>query len=142
MDKKELFNHFVSFTSSVYRVTHELTKNAKSHSLSPVQYKILELIAVEQPVTPSDINDCLAMAMPNTSRELKKLSEKHLIEKISDPQDRRKQTIRLSKDGEVLMNETFSIVESRFLKRIEGVTDEELQAIHEAFDILKKKVFY
>ena len=108
MDKKALFNNFVSFTTSVHRVTHELTKNAKSDTVSQVQYNILEFIAVNQPVTPSDINDCLDMAMPNTSRELRKLSEKNLIEKINHPQDRRKQTIRLPKyDGENDENRQF-----------------------------------
>ena len=142
MDKKDLFNNFVSFTTSVHRVTHELTKNAKSDSVSQVQYNILEFIAVNQPVTPSDINDCLDMAMPNTSRELRKLSEKNLIEKINDPQDRRKQTIRLSKDGEAMMNEAFSTIESRFLKRIESASKDELEDIERAIDILQKKLFY
>ncbi len=142
MDKKTLFYNFVSFTTSVHSVTHELTKNAKSDSISQVQYNILEYIAVNQPVTPSDINDCQDMAMPNTSRELRKLSEKNLIEKINHTQDRRKQTIRLSKDGEAMMNESFSTIESSFLKRIESASDADLEDIDRAIDILQKKLFY
>ena len=142
MDKKALFYNLVSFTTSVHRVTHELTKNAKSDTISQVQYNILEYIAVNQPVTPSDINDCQDMAMPNTSRELKKLSEKNLIEKINHPQDRRKQTIRLSKAGEAMMNEAFSTIESRFLKRIENASKEDLEDIAQAIQLLQKNLFY
>lgn len=142
MDKKDLFNNFVSFTTSVHRVTHELTKNAKSDSVSQVQYNILEYLAVNQPVTPSNINDCQDMAMPNTSRELKKLSEKNLIEKINHPQDRRKQTIRLSNAGEAMMNEAFSTIESRFLKRIENASKEDLEDIAQAIQLLQKNLFY
>ena len=47
------------------------------------------------------------MSMPNTSRELKKLIEKSFIEKWEETEDRRKQYIRLSKDGEMIMNEAF-----------------------------------
>lgn len=142
MDNNALFYKLVSFTNSVHRVTHELTKNAKSDSISQVQYKMLEYISVNQPVTPSDINDCQNMAMPNTSRELRKLSENNLIEKINNPEDRRKQYIRLSEDGEALMKEAFSTIESRFLKRIENASKEDLEDIEQAIDTLQKKLFY
>lgn len=142
MDENALFHKLVSFTTSVHRVTNELTKNAKSDSLSQIQYKILEHIAVSQPVTPSEINDCQNMAMPNTSRELKKLSEKNLIEKITDNHDRRKQYIRLSNDGEAMMNEAFATIQSRFLQRIQNASKEDLNDIERAIDILQTKLFH
>lgn len=142
MDKNVLFNKLVSFTTSVHRVTNELTKNAKPNSISQVQYNILEFIAVSQPVTPSEINDCQNMSMSNTSRELSKLSEKRLIEKVSDSKDRRKQYIRLSQDGEVLMKEAFATIETRFQSRIQNVSEEDLKEIERAIDMLQQKLFY
>ncbi|MFF3099744.1 MarR family winged helix-turn-helix transcriptional regulator [Viridibacillus arvi] len=143
MDKNVLFNKWVSFTTSVHSVTHELTKDAKSDSITPVQYNILEAIAVStEPVSPSEISDCLHLSMPNTSRELKKLSEKNLIEKVSDTKDRRKQYILLSKEGEAMMNETFKLVESRFLDRIQHASEEDLEDIDRALDVLQSKMFY
>ena len=142
MDKHALFNNFVLFTTSVHRVSHELTKGATPDSVSQIQYKILEYIAVSQPVTPSEINDCMNMAMPNTSRELKKLSEKNLIEKIIDKDDRRKQSIRLSKDGQAMMNEAFAMIESRFLNRIQNASEEDLEEIERAINILQSKFLY
>lgn len=142
MDKTILFNKCVSFITSVHRVTHELTKNTKSDSITPIQYKILEYITVSQPVTPSEISDCQHISMPNTSRELKKLSEKNLIEKLSDTADRRKQYIRLSEEGEAMMSETFKSLESLFLSRIQNASKEDLQDIEHAIDILQKRLFY
>ncbi|MFE4352283.1 MarR family winged helix-turn-helix transcriptional regulator [Peribacillus butanolivorans] len=142
MDKKALFDKWVSFTTSVHQVTHELTQNAKSDSITPVQYNILEYITVSQPVTPSEISDCQHISMPNTSRELKKLSEKNLIEKLSDTEDRRKQYIRLSKEGETIMNEAFAVVESRFQSRMQNASKEDLEDIERAMDILQTKLFY
>jgi len=142
MDKKALFLKCVSFTTSVHRVTHELTQHAKSDSITPVQYNILEYITVSQPVTLSEISDCQHMSMPNTSRELKKLSEKNLIEKIIDTEDRRKQYIRLSKAGETMMNEAFAHVESRFVHRIQNASKEDLEEINSALDILQAKLFF
>lgn len=142
MDKNKLFYKFVEFTTSVHRVTHELTTNAKSDAVTPVQYSILEYIAVSQPITPSQISDCQHMSMPNTSRELKKLMDKSLIEKFGDTEDRRKQYIRLSKDGEIMMNEAFKCIETRFLKRIQNASKEDLEEIERALDILHTKVLY
>lgn len=142
MDKKRMFYKLVSFTSSVHRVTNELTKNAKPNSITQVQYNILEFIAVSQPVTPSEINDCLNMTISNTSRELSKLHDKELIEKINDDKDKRKQYIHLSKHGEVLMKEVFEIIEARFLNRIQNTSEEDLKEIESAIDTLQKKLFY
>jgi MarR family transcriptional regulator, teicoplanin-associated locus regulator len=142
MDKSTLFNKIVLFSASVSRVTHELTKDVKPDSITEVQYKILENIVVSQPVTPSEINDCMHMSMPNTSRELSKLSNKHLIEKISDPNDKRKQYVRLSQDGEVLMKEAFTAIEALFLERIQNATLEDLKEIERSIEVLQTKLFY
>lgn len=142
MNKNNLFHKFVAFTTSVHRVTHEITKNAKLDTITSVQYNILEYVYVSQPVTPSEISDCQFMSMPNTSRELKKLSEKNLIDKFGDIEDRRKQYIRLSKEGETMMNSAFQLIESDFLKRIKDASKEDLEEIEKALDILHKKVFY
>lgn len=142
MDKTALFYKLVSFTNSVHRVTYELTQDAKSDSITQVQYKILEYITVSQPVTPSEISNCMNMSMPNTSRELRKLSEKRLIEKIEDTEDRRKQYICLSYDGKIMMNEAFASIETRFLDRIQHASKEDLEDIERALDILQTKLFY
>ncbi|MEH7418993.1 MarR family winged helix-turn-helix transcriptional regulator [Neobacillus drentensis] len=142
MDKKDLFFKLVAFTASVHRVTTELTKDVKSDLISQVQYNILEYIAVSQPVTPSEVSECQHMSMPNTSRELRKLTEKGLIEKVTDSVDRRKQYILLSHNGKSMMNEAFASIESRFLTRMQNASDEDLEDIERALELLQAKVFY
>lgn len=142
MENNLLFQKFVTFTTAVHQVTHDMTKDVRSESLTPVQYKILEYIAVSQPVTLSEISDCMHMSMPNTSRELRKLSEKQLCEKITDAEDRRKQSIRLSKEGNAVMSGIFQRIESQFVERIGTLSAEELKEIERALDVLMNKVFY
>jgi MarR family transcriptional regulator, teicoplanin-associated locus regulator len=142
VDKKAFFHKFVAFTTAVHQVTHEMTKDVKTDSITPVQYSILEYLAVSQPVTLSQISDCQHMSMPNTSRELKKLSEKNLCEKFAVSEDRRKQFIRLSPEGEAMMNQAFNSIEIRFLQRIKDASEEELEEIDRALDVLQSKVFY
>lgn len=142
MDKVALFHKFVTFTTAVHEVTHEITKDIKPDDITPVQYSILEYIAVSQPVTLSEISDCKHISMPNTSRELKKLTEKNLCEKFDVAEDRRKQLIRLSEAGQTMMDRAFQRIGGRFLERIKDVSAEELEDIERALNVLQSKVFY
>jgi len=141
LDKKDLFNQFVAFTTAVHQVTHELTENVKIDNITPVQYKILEYIKVSQPVTPTEISDCQHMSLPNTSRELRKLQERKLIEKISDTEDRRKHYVCLTEDGEKIMEGAFACIEERFHQLIQHASKKDLEDINYALNILDEKVF-
>ena len=141
LDKNALFNQFVTFTASVHQVTNDLSQNIITDAITPVQYKILEYLKVSQPVTITEISDCHHMSLPNTSRELKKLQEKNLIEKISDTEDRRKHYVRLTEDGEQMMDEAFRCIEVRFQHLIQDVSEEDLEEIKHALNILQQKVF-
>lgn len=79
MDNNHLFQKFIAFTTAVHQITNDISKDVNSDGLTPLQYKIVEYIAVSQPVTLSEISDCMNMSMPNTSRELKKLSAKGYV---------------------------------------------------------------
>lgn len=142
MHKMTLFHKFVAFTTTFHQVTHEMTKEVKTDEVTPVQYRILEYIAVSQPVTLSEISDCMHMSMPNTSREIKKLCEKNLCEKISVDQDRRKQSIRLSQEGQAMMNKAFQRMEDSFWKQLHGLSDQDLEDINHSLDVIMTKVFH
>ncbi|SDM18151.1 MarR family winged helix-turn-helix transcriptional regulator [Sediminibacillus halophilus] len=141
MDKSKLFQQFVRFTSSVHQVTNDMTKEIKIENITTVQYKILEFITVSQPVTLSEISECLHLSLPNSSRELKKLIQSQLCEKIIDPNDRRKFDICLTENGTVLMNKVFRQLEINFQERIKNLTDSELKEVEEAINILQTKFF-
>jgi len=142
VDTKSFFRKLVAFTTSVHQATNDITKGLKSDAITPVQYGILQYVAVSQPVTLSEISDCQRLSMPNASREIKKLREKNLCEKVAAGGDRRKQYVRLTKEGQALMDETFGRIEGLFLERIKGASEQELSEIERALDLLQAKVFY
>ncbi|QGH33515.1 MarR family transcriptional regulator [Gracilibacillus salitolerans] len=142
MDRGNLFQQFVRFTASVHQVTNDMTKEIKIENITTVQYKILEFITVSQPVTLSEISECLHLSLPNSSRELKKLIQSQLCEKIIDPNDRRKFDIRLTENGTALMNKVFRQLELKFQERINNLTEPELKEIEEAIQILQTKFLH
>lgn len=141
LDKSVLFQKLLLFTSDVIKTTQNLSKNVKVDDVTPVQYRILEQLAVSEPLTLSQISECQHISMPNTSREIKKLMEKQLCLKQDSPHDRRKQYISLSPEGEAMMKHTFSIVEARFNELIKDIPITDLQQIEAAVDLLQQKVF-
>lgn len=141
MDKELLFRNFVHFMANVHQITNDMTRDAKTDEITQVQYKILEYITVSQSVTITEISDCLHVSLPNTSRELRKLIEKDLCKKVSDESDRRKYYIQLTDKGNALMEEAFRKIQIQFDERIKHLTDEELQEINTAVDVLQQKIF-
>ncbi|OEH86398.1 MarR family transcriptional regulator [Desulfuribacillus stibiiarsenatis] len=142
MKKRKLFEQFVQFISSVHQVTNDMTKDVKFDEITPMQYKILEYIAVCQPVTLSKVSECLHISLPNASRELRKLMEKDLCQKHSDLDDKRKHSIRLTENGTKLVDAAFQNIELKFNRQIEALTEDELEEVRQALEVLQKKVFY
>jgi DNA-binding MarR family transcriptional regulator len=128
--------------TNVHQLTTDLSKGVKTEDITPIQYKILEYIMISQSVTITEISDCLHMSLPNTSRELRKLVEKDLCEKLPDTTDRRKYYIQLTDKGNLMMQEAFRKIQLEFEQRIKDLSEEELKEIDRAVDVLQSKVFY
>ncbi|MCR8658865.1 MarR family winged helix-turn-helix transcriptional regulator [Paenibacillus endoradicis] len=142
MDKYSLFKQLIPFISSVHQISHDMAKDVKSDHITPVQYKIMEYLAVSPPALLSDISDCMKMSMPNTSRELKKLTEQQLVHKVVDENDRRKYYIHLTEQGTKMMDEAFAQIYVEFSARIADLSDADLEAVENSLHTLHSKVFY
>lgn len=141
VSKETLFDQLVRLITSSHEMHYEMTKDLPMHDITPLQYEILELLSVKQPITLSQLSECKGISMPNTSREIKKLADKGLCEKIDDTEDRRKQYIRLSASGEARMAESMAHMKRLFMQRIEGVEGTELARISEAIGVLSATLF-
>lgn len=137
----QLFQKFVRFTKAVHEMSSEMTKGLHLDVVTPVQYRMLEYIYMNEPVTLSQISECTDMSMPNTSREIRKLAEKEMCEKVTDAVDRRKQYIRLSDKGRGLMTQAFRVIEARFLEHTKTLTAEDQSEVEHALEVLLAKVF-
>ena len=140
INQDAFFSKFITMFASVHRLTHDLTQDANLKDVTQVQYKILEYIYINEPVTISEISDCQYISMPNTSREIKKLMEKQLVEKHADFTDRRKQYISLSHLGTNIMDEIFKIIKKRFLQHIKEISKEDIMEIDNALNTLQQKL--
>lgn len=141
MDKNKFFQSVIGFIANMRASTHFLIKDAQSDKVTPQQNAILEHLFFSNGVTTSQVADCLNISLPNTSRELKKLTQLDLIVKKSDPKDRRKATIILSEPGRKLMLQTFERIQKIFWEQTGELSEDEMRSIVSAMGLLEKKMF-
>lgn len=76
------------------------------------------------------------MSLPNTSREIKKLTERGFVYKYTDKKDRRKTYIQLTDTGTNLMNSVSTCMEERFSNSISNLSDAELKKIEASLECM------
>ncbi|PCK20459.1 transcriptional regulator [Bacillus pumilus] len=141
MKNPQFFKEFVAFATTFSERKHDLMNKVKPSDLTPLQYLILEQLAVSEPLTPSQIADCQHMSLPNVSRELKKLHEKQFIDRQEDQDDKRKHVIMLSEKGQACMNEAFQQIESMLIDSLSPSDIEQMDEIVQALRLLNQTIF-
>ncbi|WP_225999905.1 MarR family winged helix-turn-helix transcriptional regulator [Paenibacillus sp. BJ-4] len=64
------------------------------------QYDVLELLRIRGPLVPSVISDALGSSRSSTSKILRMLKDKQLIQQTEGQQDRREQTTAITNKGQ------------------------------------------
>ncbi len=72
------------------------------------QWRVLRVLHEAGPLDPTRIADRACLLLPSLTRILQKLSEKELIDRSPDRDDRRKQVIRITAQGAALIEENLA----------------------------------
>ncbi|MCS1350392.1 MarR family winged helix-turn-helix transcriptional regulator [Mechercharimyces sp. CAU 1602] len=140
MNRKQTFTQFIALSSEVNQLSIDLCRGSE-HQFTTCQYNLLKYLKFNQPVAVSEICDYLKISLPNASRELKKLQEQDLIQKNPSREDRRKVYINLSEKGDRLVTDYFTALETQFLDRIKGISEDDIEEINQALAVLLSKLF-
>jgi len=91
------------------RVTTQLnlryTDVVKEHSLTPVQFEILLYVGSSGSCTVTEISDFMVVDRSTSSRVLRGIEGRSLIQIIPDKVDRRKRNVVLSPQGQTLLDD-------------------------------------
>lgn len=132
---------FFQFAGATKKTIFELQVGTRPEELTHIQYSILEYLYFSGDKGLSEISACMYLAMPNASREVKKLSEKGYVVKINDPIDKRKSTIQVSATGRTLMEKTFSKIAINTNKHLSDLSEEEQDQFIKHMDIMINRIF-
>lgn len=81
----------------------QISRDIKTGSLSIEQWFILHLIENGSAIYPSQLGQLMDLALPQITRLIDELEDRHLITRRVDTKDRRKFKLLLSVDGKLLV---------------------------------------
>jgi len=122
------------------KLSYELLEEIKPEGITSVQFTILQYLSDGQRITLSQISCCLGTSVPNTSREVKKLFEKSLIQKIPDEHDKRASLISLSPTGAELMNAAFTRLKKNIAVKYAHLESGEIDEVIMALALISEKL--
>ncbi len=126
--------HFTLETWELLYATHAtkdlIVKQLQSdHELTPQQIRLLLQISIDGAVAQSELAQRLDIDLGNLSRLCRKLEDKNYIERARQQTDRRVVKVRLSKNGEKMLQSMEKKSKELIQPVLQDFSDEELQTM-------------
>jgi len=122
---------------SVTRLARQLRQTADS-DLSPTQASVLATVSASGPLALGELAELERVASPTITKVVSLLHEKGLIEKVTDPADRRFVRVSLTADGEALLERTRARKTAWLARQLHDLSPEELARLTAATDVLEQ----
>jgi len=135
-EKQGLIHNMSQFYIILQREILDLMAESNDSELSPLLFKALHEIYVDECIIPSILSKRLSITMPNTSRCLHNLTEMGYVIKVKDKVDKRITHIELSLKGINLVQSSVNHMDEVLLGKVEVLNSGELAKISESFLIL------
>jgi DNA-binding MarR family transcriptional regulator len=122
---------------AITRTARRLRQEADA-GLSPSLTAALATIERHGPLTPSRLAEIERIQRPTVTRLLATLESDGLIERLTDPDDRRVSHVSVTKDGRALVKKLRSRKNAYLAKRLRRLDDDELETLERATAILER----
>lgn len=117
-----------------------MRKLVDSNSISEVPTKILFILQVQQQTSLKTLCDILGVTASAGSILVDKCVKMGLVQRLPDPQDRRKVVLSLTKEGTELSNQCTNYLYHNMNEALTVLTEEENQEFFDALGIVNKYI--
>ena len=121
---------------AVTRLARQLRQTSES-DLSPTQSAVLATLANHGPVTLGELAELERVASPTITKVTGILQERGLVEKVTDPTDRRFVRVELTSEGRALVERSRARKTAWLARQLQGLPPEELERLAAAADVLE-----
>jgi DNA-binding MarR family transcriptional regulator len=122
---------------SATRLARRLRKESTG-GLTPSQLSALNAVHLRGPLTLGELADQERVAPPSITKVVAKLEADGLIERSTDPQDRRVSRVRVTRDGDALLSETRRRKTAWLAARIGALEPAERERLAAALDAIDR----
>jgi DNA-binding MarR family transcriptional regulator len=121
---------------AVTRLARQLRQTSDS-DLSPTQSAVLATLANHGPVTLGELAELERVASPTITKVTGILQERGLVDKITDPADRRFVRVDLTSEGRALVERSRARKTAWLARQLHDLPPEELEQLAAAADVLE-----
>ena len=135
-DEERALNAFIRFSRAFNTINQNIRATFRTHDLSSGQFGVLETLYHVGPLYQGELGEKLLQSKGNISTIISNLTERDLVERRRDPEDRRYVKVHLTEAGESLIADVFPDHVERIVEVFDVLEDEEI----ETFSQLCKKL--
>jgi len=121
---------------AVTRLARQLRQTSDS-DLSPTQGSVLATVGGSGPLTLGELAELERVASPTITKVVALLHERGLVDKITDPTDRRFVRVQLTADGEALVARSRARKTAWLARQLQGLDPDEIERLVAATDVLE-----
>jgi len=121
---------------AVTRLARQLRQTSDT-DLSPTQGSVLATVGTSGPLTLGELAELERVASPTITKVIGLLHEKGLVDKITDPADRRFVRVQLTAEGEALLARTRARKTAWLARQLQDLSPEEIERLVAAADVLE-----
>ena len=141
MTEDDLFRRIAAFISNIHSLESDLAQIIQDGELTPLQQDLLRVLYFSGPRNLSSLSACMNMNLPNSSREVKRLSASGLIQKRMSLQDKRIVEISLTDRGRNKVEIGLKAMKESLLSTSKEWTPERMERIVSSLNILENEIF-
>jgi DNA-binding MarR family transcriptional regulator len=123
---------------ALMRVARRLRAEKSDHELSDGHYSVLALLDRRGPLTPRALAELERVQPPSMTRTLSALLERGLVDRLTDPADRRQAFIQLTDSGTRAVLDTRKQRDVWLARRLADLDPKERDVLAEAAEILRR----
>lgn len=138
----EISDELLTLASDLRMACQRVSRRVRfdnADEVAPHQFGVLVKL-LEQPRAPGELAALEHVSAPSMSRTLDGLRQAALVVSADDPGDGRRQLIRLTDEGRAVVTRTVASRDDWMVRRLQGLTGDELALLRCATDLLDKVV--
>jgi DNA-binding MarR family transcriptional regulator len=120
----------------MHHVAAEMRKSAPP-GFEPSQLRVLALLSKRSRIL-KELAACQHVALPTMSRTISSLVARGLVERIEDPQDRRRVQLHVTDQGLAVLHELHSRAQELLAHKVSALTPEEQKYLRAGLEALRK----
>src|SRR6059058_217016 len=119
-------------------VAHQWVAEGPRERMQRARKKLLQAIAGREPATLGDVAKALGRGAPAVSRSVDTLVRAGLVERMQDPDNRRRLALRLTEAGRERLAQHHSASGSALTMKLARLAHSELRAVERAIEIMER----